>query len=117
MIADADFCVEPTDDALTERLDATLGCARPPTSPVDHARQYDWDAIAEQAETTYLRVIDENWQKYFSAKKTTVESLYRGTIRLWNDSMLVESALPVDTVVSTKRVVETGNPTLYERSR
>ena len=61
VIADAGFLVEPTVDALTERLDAALGGARPPTSPVDHARQYDWDAIAEQAETAYQRAIDGEW--------------------------------------------------------
>lgn len=59
--ADAGFCVEPTVDALTKRLDATLSGARPPASPVDHARQYDWDAIAEQAETAYQRAIDGTW--------------------------------------------------------
>ena len=61
VIADAGFLVEPTVDALAERLDAALGGARPPTSPVDHARQYDWDAIAEQAETAYQRAIDGKW--------------------------------------------------------
>ncbi|MEZ3163842.1 glycosyltransferase family 4 protein [Halorubrum miltondacostae] len=61
VIADAGFCVEPTVDALTERLDAALGGARPPTSPTDHAQKYDWDAIAEQAETAYRRAIDGAW--------------------------------------------------------
>jgi glycosyltransferase involved in cell wall biosynthesis len=61
VIADAGFLVEPTVDALTERLDATLGGARPPTSPVAHARQYDWDAIAAQAETAYWWAIDGSW--------------------------------------------------------
>ncbi|WP_199712273.1 MULTISPECIES: hypothetical protein [unclassified Halorubrum] len=28
---------------------------------VDHAQQYDWDAIAEQAETAYQRAIDRTW--------------------------------------------------------
>ncbi|WP_199239114.1 hypothetical protein [Halorubrum sp. GN11GM_10-3_MGM] len=58
VIADAGFCVEPTVDAVTERLDAALDGARPPTSSAAHARQYDWDAIAEQAETVYRRAID-----------------------------------------------------------
>ncbi|WP_434522779.1 glycosyltransferase family 4 protein [Halorubrum sp. AS12] len=61
VIADAGFLVEPTVDALTERLDAALDGTRPPTSPVEHARQYDWDAIAEQAETAYQRAIDGEW--------------------------------------------------------
>ncbi|MDB9250819.1 hypothetical protein PN419_17750 [Halorubrum ezzemoulense] len=61
MIAHADFCVEPTVDALTERLDAALSGARPPTAPVEHSKGYDWDAIAEQAETAYRRAIDGTW--------------------------------------------------------
>ena len=51
VIADAGFCVDPTADAITETLSAALNGTRPPTDPVDHARQDDWDAIAEQAET------------------------------------------------------------------
>jgi glycosyltransferase involved in cell wall biosynthesis len=61
VIAEAGFCVEPTVEALTERLDAALGGARPATEPVEHARQYDWDAIAEQAETVYRRAIEGTW--------------------------------------------------------
>ena len=61
VIADAGFLVKPTVDALTERLDAALDGACPPISPVAHARQYDWDAIAEQAETAYQRAIDGTW--------------------------------------------------------
>jgi hypothetical protein len=49
-------------EALTERLDAALGGAQPPTLPAEHARGYDWDAaIAEQAETAYRRAIDGAW--------------------------------------------------------
>jgi len=33
-----------------------------------------------------------------------------------SESTPVETALPVDTVVSAKRVVETGSPTLKERT-
>nr|WP_308203518.1 glycosyltransferase [Halorubrum ezzemoulense] len=61
VIADAGFLVKPTVDALTERLDAALSGARPPTSPVAHAQQYDWDAIAAQAETAYRRAVDGAW--------------------------------------------------------
>ncbi|EMA58390.1 glycosyltransferase [Halorubrum lipolyticum DSM 21995] len=61
VIADAGFLVEPTVDALAERLDAALGGARPPASPADHAEQYDWDAIGAQAETAYRRAIDGAW--------------------------------------------------------
>ncbi|CDK39347.1 hypothetical protein [Halorubrum sp. AJ67] len=61
VIADAGFCVEPAVDAITEILGAALDGTRPPTDPVEHARQYDWDAIAEQAEATYQRAIDGTW--------------------------------------------------------
>ncbi|TKX86041.1 glycosyltransferase family 1 protein [Halorubrum sp. SS5] len=61
VIADAGFCVEPTVNALAERLTAALDGARPPTSPTERARSYDWDAIADQAETTYQRAIDGSW--------------------------------------------------------
>ena len=61
VIADAGFGVDPTVDALAERLDAALGGDRPPASPTEHARQYDWDAIAEQAETAYRRAVDGAW--------------------------------------------------------
>ena len=42
-------------------LDAALNGARPPTDPVDHAQQYDWDAVAKQAETAYRRAVDGEW--------------------------------------------------------
>ena len=61
VIADAGFLVEPTVDALMERLDAALGGARPPASPAEHAEGYDWDAIAEQAAEAYRRAIDGAW--------------------------------------------------------
>lgn len=60
-LAQASFCVEPTVDALAEQLDVALDGTRPPTSPREHATQYDWDAIAERAETAYRRAIDGAW--------------------------------------------------------
>jgi len=58
VIGDAGFCVDPTVEAVTERLDATLGGERPSANPVERAKRYDWDAIAEQAETAYQRAVD-----------------------------------------------------------
>lgn len=58
VIADAGFLVEPTVDSLTETLDAALGGARPPSSPIDRAQQYDWDRVTEQAEKAYQRTIE-----------------------------------------------------------
>lgn len=57
----ADRGVDPAVDAITKILDAALSGARPPTSPAEHAKGYDWDAIAEQAETAYQRAIDGEW--------------------------------------------------------
>lgn len=61
VIADAGFGVAPTVTALTERLDAVLGGALPPMEPAEHAKQYDWDAIAEKALFAYQRAIDGAW--------------------------------------------------------
>lgn len=61
VISDEAFLVEPTVDALTETLDATLSGARPKTDPADHAQQYDWDAIAEQALSAYQHAVDGAW--------------------------------------------------------
>ncbi|WP_199239108.1 glycosyltransferase [Halorubrum sp. GN11GM_10-3_MGM] len=61
VIADASFLVEPTVEALTAQLDAALDGARPPTAPAEHAKRYDWDAIAEQVEAVYRRAIDGAW--------------------------------------------------------
>jgi glycosyltransferase involved in cell wall biosynthesis len=61
VIDGAGFLVEPTVDSLTETLDAAVGGKRPPTDPVKRAQQYDWDAVADQAETVYQRAIDGSW--------------------------------------------------------
>ena len=61
VLGDAGVCVEPTVEALAAALDAAVDGARPKTDPVEHAQQYDWDAIAEQAETAYRRAIDGAW--------------------------------------------------------
>jgi len=61
VIDGAGFLVEPTADSLTETLDAALGGKRPPTDPVKRAQQYDWDAVANQAETVYQRAINGPW--------------------------------------------------------
>ncbi|RLM42576.1 glycosyltransferase family 1 protein [Haloarcula sp. Atlit-47R] len=61
VIGDAGFLVDPTVDSLTETLDDVLGGDRPATDPVERAQQYDWDAVADQAETVYQRAIDGSW--------------------------------------------------------
>lgn len=61
VLGDAGVCVEPTVEALAAALDAAVGGARPPASPVEHVRQYDWDAVAAQAEAAYRRAVDDAW--------------------------------------------------------
>jgi len=61
VIDDAGFLVDPTVESLTETLDAALRGDRPSTGPVERAQRYDWDAVADQAETAYRRAIDGTW--------------------------------------------------------
>ena len=61
VIGDAGFLVEPTVGSLTETLDVTLNGTHPPTSPVERAQRYDWDAVADRAETVYRRAVDGSW--------------------------------------------------------
>jgi len=61
VIGDAGFLVEPTVDALTKTLDGALRGDRPSSDPVERAQRYDWDAVADQAETVYRRAIDGSW--------------------------------------------------------
>jgi glycosyltransferase involved in cell wall biosynthesis len=61
VIDDSGFLVSPTLESLAETLNATLSGGRPTTNPVEHAQRYDWDTVAEQAETAYQRAIDGAW--------------------------------------------------------
>ncbi|KPN32320.1 UDP-D-galactose:(glucosyl)lipopolysaccharide-1,6-D-galactosyltransferase [Halolamina pelagica] len=61
VIGHAGFLVEPTVDALTKTLEAALCGARPSSDPVKRAQRYDWDAVADQAETAYQSAIDGSW--------------------------------------------------------
>jgi len=61
VIGDAGFLVEPTVDAVSRTLDGALCGDRPSSDPVERAQRYDWDAVAEQAETAYRRAIDGSW--------------------------------------------------------
>ena len=61
VIDDAGFLVDPTVESLTETLDAALRGDRPSTDPVERAQRYDWDAVADQAETAYQRAIGGTW--------------------------------------------------------
>lgn len=61
VIDGAGFLVKPTVKSLTRSLDGALSGERPPTNPVERAQQYDWDAVADQAETAYQCAIDGSW--------------------------------------------------------
>jgi len=61
VIDDAGFLADPTVESLTDTLNAALSGERPPTNPVERAQRYDWDAVADQAETAYQRAIDGSW--------------------------------------------------------
>lgn len=61
VVGDAGFPVDPTVESLAEILEAVADGRRPPTDPVERARRYDWDAVADRAETAYLRAVDGSW--------------------------------------------------------
>ena len=61
VIGDAGFLTDPTVDALTKTLDGALRGGRPSSDPVKRAQRYDWDAVADQAETAYQSAIDGSW--------------------------------------------------------
>jgi glycosyltransferase involved in cell wall biosynthesis len=61
VVDDAGFLVDHTVESLRETLEDALCGERPPTNPVERARRYDWDAVADQAETAYQRAIDGTW--------------------------------------------------------
>jgi glycosyltransferase involved in cell wall biosynthesis len=61
VVDDAGFLVDHTVESLRETLEDALRGERPPTNPVERAQRYDWDAVADQAETAYQRAIDGTW--------------------------------------------------------
>jgi glycosyltransferase involved in cell wall biosynthesis len=61
VIGDAGFLVDPTVGSLTETRDVALIGTRPPMSPSERAKRYDWETVAGQAETVYRRAIDGTW--------------------------------------------------------
>jgi glycosyltransferase involved in cell wall biosynthesis len=58
VLGDAGYLVEPTVDGVTEALDRALAGDRPPVDPTERATRFDWDTVAEQAETVYRGAID-----------------------------------------------------------
>ncbi|WP_434530821.1 glycosyltransferase family 4 protein [Haloarcula sp. NS06] len=60
VIGDAGFLVNPAVESLTDTLDVVLRGKRPPTNPVERAQRYDWDTVADQAETVYQQAIEHS---------------------------------------------------------
>lgn len=58
VIGDAGFVVTPSIDGVADALSRALDGERPPSDPVERARQFDWDAVATQAAETYQAAID-----------------------------------------------------------
>ncbi|MBV0903303.1 glycosyltransferase family 4 protein [Haloarcula salina] len=61
VIGDAGYLVDATDDSLARSLDRALDGERPPADPTERAQRYDWDAVADRAETAYRCAIDRTW--------------------------------------------------------
>jgi len=58
VINDAGLLVEPTVDSLTATLDRAVRGDHLPKDPVERAKRYDWDRIADRAATVYRSAID-----------------------------------------------------------
>ncbi len=61
VIGDAGFFVNPTVGSLTKMLDHALSGGQPPTDPIERAQLYDWDEVADKAETAYKRAVNGSW--------------------------------------------------------
>jgi glycosyltransferase involved in cell wall biosynthesis len=59
VVGDAGYLVTPVVDDVANALDDALAGNRPTVDPMTRARQFDWDKIARQAESTYRRVVNE----------------------------------------------------------
>jgi len=60
VIDGAGYLVDPSVESLARALDRALGGDQPPKDPTDVAAQYDWDAVADQAESVYRTAVDES---------------------------------------------------------
>lgn len=60
VVGDAGFLVEPTADSMAEGLDRALSGDRPATPPTERAREFDWNVVADRAETVYRNVIADH---------------------------------------------------------
>lgn len=61
VIGDAGFLVNPTVESLTETLTIVINGERPRIDSVERAQRYDWDGVADRAESAYQDAIDGSW--------------------------------------------------------
>ena len=61
VIGDAGFLVDPTVEGVAKVLDRVLDGERPPMEPMERARMFSWDRIAEDALNAYEDAVDGTW--------------------------------------------------------
>ncbi|WP_129115407.1 glycosyltransferase family 4 protein [Halegenticoccus tardaugens] len=61
VIGDAGFLVSPKEAELSVALDRALAGEQPSVDPLTRARRYDWDSVADRAETVYAKAVDGLW--------------------------------------------------------
>jgi glycosyltransferase involved in cell wall biosynthesis len=61
VIGDAGFLADPTPEGVAKVLSRALEGERPPVDPMERAKRYSWDRIAEDALTTYQDAVDRTW--------------------------------------------------------
>ncbi|QCJ45967.1 glycosyltransferase family 4 protein [Haloprofundus sp. MHR1] len=61
VIEDAGYLVDPSKEAVADALDRALAGDRPTQNPRSRAQQFDWDNVADQAESAYRRAVNGTW--------------------------------------------------------
>ncbi|ADQ68695.1 glycosyltransferase [Halogeometricum borinquense DSM 11551] len=61
VIGDAGYLAEPTVESVAESLARALEGDTPPTDPLERATRFDWDTVAELAESAYERAMRGSW--------------------------------------------------------
>ncbi|QIB75512.1 glycosyltransferase family 4 protein [Halogeometricum borinquense] len=61
VIGDAGYLAEPTVESVAESLARAFEGDTPPTDPLERATRFDWDTVAEQAESAYERAMRGSW--------------------------------------------------------
>jgi glycosyltransferase involved in cell wall biosynthesis len=58
VVGDAGFVTEPTVEEISDALERALNGERPPRDPVEVARAYDWENVADRTESYYSRIVN-----------------------------------------------------------